>query len=339
MQSYHAAVQSIRRMTTPPKFIRKLSFWNRIVILLIILMTVIWFLKVKVPTSFSVQEGFGSDRKDGIQVDSPSAPFDRRTTTETIYDTFYSSVYDQLIRSEPKDLFEVKLLMDKTNLSKKQSRILDIGSGTGHQAGILSKQGYKVVGLDSAKAMISRAKKVYPNVDFQLGNATNNMLYESGAFSHIMLLYFSIYYIKNKKQLFDNCFSWLAPGGYMLLHTVNRDKFDPILPSGSPFYIIPPQKYAKTRVTETSVVFDKFKYKADFKLNGDTAKFVETFVQNEPVDGVTQPVRQNEHTLFMTSQQSILDQAMNAGFIISSASRMTKIGYEHQSITVLQKPV
>ena len=71
----------------------------------------------------------------------------------------------------------------------------------------------------------------------------------------------TIYYIKDKKALFKNCFNWLMPGGYLSLHLVNRDKFNPILRSANPLMMVSPQKYAKTRITESIIQFNDFHYK------------------------------------------------------------------------------
>ena len=35
-----------------------------------------------------------------------------------------------------------------------------------------------------------------------------------------------------------NCYDWLKPGGKMILHLVNRDKFDPILNAGDPLIVV-----------------------------------------------------------------------------------------------------
>ena len=42
---------------------------------------------------------------------------------------------------------------------------------------------------------------------------------------HVTCLYFTIYYIKDKEN-FSNCFYWLKPGGVLLLHLVDVNKFD-----------------------------------------------------------------------------------------------------------------
>jgi hypothetical protein len=58
---------------------------------------------------------------------------------------------------------------------------------------------------------------------------------------------------------------WLMPGGSLIIHLVDREKFDPILPPGNPLMFVSPQKYAKKRITHTNLVFDNFDYQANFE--------------------------------------------------------------------------
>ena len=37
------------------------------------------------------------------------------------------------------------------------------------------------------------------------------------------------------------------PGGYLILHLVNRDKFDPILNAADPLHLVSAQKHAKEK--------------------------------------------------------------------------------------------
>lgn len=136
-------------------------------------------------------------------------------------------------------------------------------------------------------------------------------------------------------MFFNNCYDWLMPGGYLIVHLVNRDHFDPILPPGNPLMIVSPQKYAKSRITTTKVKFDNFSYSSEFKLEKekDEAKFVEKFK-----DDVTGKVRQNEHTLYMESQKDIVVLAQEAGFIIQGQIDLIKTQYEYQYLYILIKP-
>ena len=103
------------------------------------------------------------------------------------------------------------------------------------------------------------------------------MLYPADSFTHVLCLYFTIYYIKNKKQFLTNCYDWLKPGGYLVLHLVNRNKFDPILNSADPLQAVSAQKYAKKRITNSLIKFKDFQYRGDFKLDKDIATFEEIF--------------------------------------------------------------
>ena len=75
-----------------------------------------------------------------------------------------------MVFSNVKDNFEIGAIVNNTNPSE-HSRILDIGSGTGHHVGKLTEKGLDVVGLDISQSMISQAKKMYPNGKFEQGDA------------------------------------------------------------------------------------------------------------------------------------------------------------------------
>jgi SAM-dependent methyltransferase len=252
----------------------------------------------------------------------------------SIFDDFYVSVYDDLLLNTIKNEFEIGTIVNSTQPSEK-SIILDIGSGTGHHVGALQEQGYNVAGLDISPAMVKAATKNYPTATFLQGDAEKANFSNPSSYTHILCLYFTIYYIKDKRQFFNNCYTWLKPGGYLVLHLVDRSAFDPILPAGSPLALIDPQKYAAERITQTAVEFDTQGYTADFSLDeeGDTAEFTEIFK-----DKTTGSVRKNVHDLYMPTQKQIIQDAREAGFIIVSHSEMSECQYRAQYLYVLQKP-
>jgi SAM-dependent methyltransferase len=217
-----------------------------------------------------------------------------------LYDDFYVQIYDDLVFSKIKDNFEVTEIIKSTNPSK-SSYILDIGSGTGHHVKNLSDNGYKSIGIDLSNAMVTQSKKNYPDMKYLQGDCLDAILFQANLFSHITCLYFTVYYIENKRQFFTNCMTWLKPGGFLALHLVNRTKFDPIIPAGCPFGIVSPQTYAKQRITSSAVVFDQFEYKSnfEFKLEDDEAYLHETFKYKNG------KVRKNEHKFYMETQKKI----------------------------------
>ena len=252
-----------------------------------------------------------------------------------IYDDFYSDIYDFLVFSDVKDDYEVGEIINSTKPTQ-ESIILDIGSGTGHHVGLLNKKGYKTVGLDKSQSMIKKAKENYPEYDFVQGDAMNAMQFQPNSFTHITCLYFTIYYINDKTLFFNNCMKWLMPGGSLVVHVVDRDMFDPILPPANPLVMLTPQRYAKQRITNSTITFNDFKYNANFDLNPDknSATFVEKF-QNKK-DGKT--FRKQEHNMYMETEQDILSMAKTSGFIIKGKIDLIKSGYEYQYLYLFQKP-
>jgi SAM-dependent methyltransferase len=251
-----------------------------------------------------------------------------------VYDKFYSEIYDDLIFDKVKNEYEVGEIINITHPTN-ESRILDIGSGTGEIVSLFNKKGYKAEGIDISPAMIKRSHEKYPQLKFLEGDMTKSIHFQSNSFTHITSLYFTIYYIKNKLQFFQNCYDWLMPGGSLVIHLVNRDKFDPILNVADPLVWVSPQKYAKKRITSSLVKFKDFQYKAnfDFYKEKNLAEFTETMT-----DDNTKNVRKNIHNLYMPTQKKILAMAKNVGFILKGKIDLVNVQYEYQYLYILYKP-
>jgi ubiquinone/menaquinone biosynthesis C-methylase UbiE len=265
--------------------------------------------------------------------------FDMRSNVNQIYDDFYVNIYDDMVFSKNKIDYEIGRIVELTKPTPK-SYVLDIGSGTGHHVSALQANGFKAEGIDISPSMVNKAKKTYPDLNYKVADALNMALYPAETFSQITCFYFTLYYIQDKKRLFDNCMKWLIPGGYLSIHLVNRDKFDPIIPAGNPFTIVSPQKYAKKRITTTTVNFQDFEYKSKFdmkesvnSIEDPNAFMIETF-KNVKDGGI----RKHEHQFYMLTQAEILDIAKDAGFIIHAKVDLLPCQYESQFIYILQKP-
>lgn len=311
-------------LKTVYRFFYKATPLQKVFYILSIILIIIVFIKNK----HSLEEGFEERTNEFKLKEGPK-----------VYDDFYANVYDELVFNKVKNDYEIGQIVEATTPSD-TSIILDIGCGTGHHVSSLAEHGYKVVGIDISPSMIKKAKENYPTLDFKVSDALDTMAFPGSSFTHITCLYFTIYYIKNKRLFFENCMHWLMPGGFLLLHLVNREKFDPILPAGDPFHIVSPQNYADKRITTTNVKFNDFDYKADFQRipsNDDTddvnAIFHETFKPYKK--GL---IQKNEHKFYMPTQSKVLAMAKEAGFIVLSKIDMIKCQYTHQFIYVLQKP-
>ena len=220
----------------------KCSSWGKVMIFTILLLILIVAFK---PFNTDKYEGFEQNDKFLFK------------SGQDIYDDFYADIYDYLVFNNIKDEYEVGEIMNKTSASS-QSKILDIGCGTGHHVAELSGRSIDVIGIDISQSMIKKAKANYPDYQFQVKDATKSQNFEPDTFTHILCMYFTIYYIQDKAVFFENCYNWLMPGGYLIVHLVDRKNFDPILPPGNPLLYVSPQKYAKDRITTTKVKFTDF---------------------------------------------------------------------------------
>jgi SAM-dependent methyltransferase len=250
-----------------------------------------------------------------------------------IYDDFYVNLYDALIEDQDKIKYETGMSEDVTKMNKK-SKVLDVGSGTGHHVGMFLKNGIDAVGLDKSSEMVKAAKNNYPNAEFSVGNASDSFLFNRDQFTHITCFYFTLYYMKDKKHFFENCRNWLKPKGYLIFHLVNKHKFDPIPNSGDPLTLVNPQNYVNKRITNSVIVYNDFTYKSNFKLNekSNKAEFEEVFKFKKNGN-----YRHNVHTLYMEKQEEILKMAKDVGFKYIDRYDLVDIGYEHQYLYVFKK--
>ena len=300
----------------------KLSNWGKILIFVVLLLCLVVLFQSLPNSSSAKKEGF--EKNDHFI----------NKNSEDLYDNFYVDIYDDLVYNTLKDDYEIGSIVNKTTPTS-ESIMLDVGCGTGHHVGKLTEQGLNVTGIDKSESMIQKAKTNYPNSNFIQGNIMDLQQFKNNSFTHILCLYFTIYYFQNKQAFFNNCMEWLMPGGYLVIHLVNRDHFDPILPVANPLYIVSPQKYAKERITSSKVTFDDFIYNANFELDktNNIGKFREKFKFKN-----NGKVRTQEHIFYMESQNHILSRAQNAGFIIGGKIDLVKCAYENQYLYILVKP-
>lgn len=88
--------------------------------------------------------------------------------------------------------------------------ILDVGCGTGDLAHDISKSGAAVTGIDAASSMIQAAKEKYPYINFKVQSA------EKFSFDYSFHAVFSnaaMHWIKDQKNVVQNCYNTLLPGG------------------------------------------------------------------------------------------------------------------------------
>lgn len=274
-------------------------------------------------------------KKEGMT--GPSAKFFKEKykslKNNDIYDSFYVSIYDKLFMDPSRFKFEIQETIENTKIDE-NSRILDIGSSTGHHVRAFQQYTKHVEGLDTSNEMIKYAKNKYPLIPFTKANAMDGMIYDPNSFTHITAYYFTIYQFNDLYGFLSNVYKWLEPNGYFIVHMVNRKMFDPILSPANPIIMVSPQKYAKERITTSEIKFNDFKYKGQFSLDEekDKAIFEETFVYDD-----NNHTRKHVHEYNAPKLTSILKLAQDIGFNVIKRIDMVTCEYEYQYIYIMQK--
>lgn len=283
----------------------------------------------------STYSGLSGQAQDFIQLEN-----------QDVYDTFYADVYDDITFDDNRMLYEVDQITNLTGLGK-TSRVLDIGCGTGRFVNQLSKKGVMCDGVDCSPAMISKGHAKFPalregsdmtglqeGTRIRVGDALDPTLVPPTSLTHVMCLFYTIYCIRDRRTFIANVAEWLQPGGYFVVHMVNRNKFSTIMPAADPFLLVNPQKYAKQRITESSIVFRDMEYKSVFDVQPkqDTVVLTETFKDPE-----RRKTRKQVQTLSMPTQRSMVDMILEYGFSLKGKIDMEGCGYDHQYLYVFVK--
>ncbi len=303
------------------RYIKKLNTWSKSVLFLsIILIGIIISNKYSEPI--------------GVEAFTQMEKYVQKTGSD-IFDSFYCGIYDSLVMDDVKNRYEVEEIVRNTITKKENARLLDLGSGTGRHAELFSNLGIDVYGIDISPHMNKLAHKNCPKGKFKTANFLTSHNFRNNSFSHITCLYFTMYAIKNKLKLIQNCYNWLKPGGYFIVHLVNREMFDPIINSADPLIMVSAQKYAKKRITNSKVQFKNFTYKANFDYN--SGKDIAYFEENMK-DKKTGNIRSNRHVIYMEKQKHILSLIKSVGFIMKGKVDLVHCMNSYQYLYILYKP-
>lgn len=127
-----------------------------------------------------------------------------------------ASLYDD------KHSFVFKYGEDLVELLKPQNgeRILDLGCGTGYLTSLIAASGATVIGIDSSIEMVTKAKTEYPNLEFQVQNATDFHFGEhfDAIFSNAVL-----HWILEKEKAVDSIYNNLKRQGRLVLEMGGRN--------------------------------------------------------------------------------------------------------------------
>jgi trans-aconitate 2-methyltransferase len=104
-------------------------------------------------------------------------------------------------------------------------RILDLGCGTGHLTNKIAEAGAEVIGIDKSPAMIEEARKLFPNLRFQLGDGTDFHFDQpfDAVFSNA-----AIHWMKDQRAVARCIWEGLKPGGRFVAEFGGKGNIDAI---------------------------------------------------------------------------------------------------------------
>jgi len=153
-----------------------------------------------------------------------------------MYSEVFCKVYNEFGWNCYPEAFGEELLqwIRQTGASIKSA--MDLGCGTGILCDILSRSGIRASGTDLSESMIAVAKENFPNLDFAAADMITFRPVEQfdlvtctgDALNHILTL-------ENVHAIFENVFSYLAPGGYFIFDILNEQEVSACEPFDCPF--------------------------------------------------------------------------------------------------------
>jgi len=109
---------------------------------------------------------------------------------------------------------------------KPGERVLDVGCGTGHLTKQIADRGATVVGVDASSAMIDEARRNFPELTFQIADATRMRLDEpfDAVFSNATL-----HWVKPPEAAVARMFEALKPSGRLVIEMGGKGNIQRVL--------------------------------------------------------------------------------------------------------------
>jgi SAM-dependent methyltransferase len=130
------------------------------------------------------------------------------------------------------------------------SKVLDVATGAGYVAALARKRGADAIGLDFSPMQVELARRTYPGIEFQQGDA-ENLPFQADRFDAVVMA-FCLLHLPNPERAVAEAFRVLKPGGRfaatvwakpeanpayaMMLGAIERHGVKVDLPPGPPFF-------------------------------------------------------------------------------------------------------
>lgn len=313
------------------------SCWVVLVVFFIILVSLVYIYRLFFLETTS--KGTGSDSNITKEGFTMNKEFTLKTGEESL-DSFYTTMYENLFYSDMYDDYEVGLIINNASPVTSTDALV-IGSKTGKHVNTLRSKGYNSYGMDQSSDMIEYSAKKYPENKFILGDGTNQLTFDAEKFTLITLLEFAVYSISNRRMLFENCYKWLSPGGFLAIHLINVGGFYDSQTYGARERRLSPavtrlfnSKHVKNSLGNNDAIVDDIIYKSDMIMNDpEVIELRETFKNRK-----NGKKRQNVRKFSTPDQSIILSEAKDSGFNMLAQIDLLPHDRPFQYIYILYKP-
>jgi SAM-dependent methyltransferase len=292
------------------------------------------------------------------------ATFNHKIDNEC-YDDFYCSYYDSIFLDKNKDYNEIEYI--KNLKLKSDSRILDVGCGTGNHVNLLTDKYVDTIGIDQSPSMINIAKKNYPHCSFanknifNLDNTSldnnspdnnspdnkNNNIDLNTKFNAVTCLGKTIYIIPDKEEFFKTVNNLLDIDGLLIIHLINRDNFEPYRTSNNSSVLFNPKKYiSNIQINKKLIKYPNLEYNSKYQKheqydeqnNNDKYSMLPYSIYKEEFyDYNTKNVRRNDINLYISDMNTLIDLIKSNGFIYHSKKSLDKYNYKNEYIYTFKK--
>lgn len=111
-------------------------------------------------------------------------------------------------------------VLDLASSIKPGDRVLDVGCGNGHIAGLFAQRGCAVVGIDPSESGIEAARKAHPGARFEVDLATPDLRERLGEEPFDLVVSAEVVeHVYDADIWARSCFNALRPGGILVLTT------------------------------------------------------------------------------------------------------------------------
>jgi SAM-dependent methyltransferase len=284
------------------------------ILLLLIIAILIYIIGqrvVKYINSFSKisSEGFeNTARKSSIVIDDPAK----------FYDDFYVSRIHQAYYPDSKNICRCSDLYKTAFLRlypKEKTKTLLVGANTGRFLDALCGICPDVTGIVKHDSLKTLADTMAPKASVRIGDVVQDReLFDENTFTHVVFEDRTLYEFHShdeRRTAIQHAIRWLKPGGRLIIRVVDRDRFDPMIPTSVPLRGLNIQNYLKDRKRDSTVHFkDGSHIQTNFTAIPSEDKAV---FREDLYDTNGSLVRTQVHRWSMPNKDAILEEVMKMG--------------------------